>query len=396
MKKLHVLAPSDRFNYGDLLFPFMLKYCLEDKYDSIDYYSTTRSDLSRIKSLPTKGPDDLNNMDEEDENVLIVAGGESFLAGWGSISSFVKPYMGVIAKSMALRLIKKISIPFAHSLYNYIGRKSVVGKTMFPFCIGAHEIAGLNRVYYNSLGGCNVPDFLIGSEKTKKILHSVSCISVRDKYTHEICNKHGINSKLVPDSAIIMSDVFSEDFFDENVSDSVRKFAKSEEYVYFQINKELGLKHIECIVKKLEAVHEQTGKLICLCPIGLALRHEDNFALKKIYDKLSCPKKYFSSPNLFDIMYLIANSGIYIGSSLHGMITAMSFEKPYLGLLIPKLKCYLETWETNYDMTFTNDISQVDTHVNAILERDLEHKEQNLVHLQDLKAKVYDSINKMK
>ena len=45
-------------------------------------------------------------------------------------------------------------------------------------------------------------------------------------------------------------------------------------------------------------------------------------------------------------MMAIANSDLYIGTSLHGVITAMSFDVPYLGLdpSILKIPSYLRTW----------------------------------------------------
>src|SRR3546814_10504133 len=43
-------------------------------------------------------------------------------------------------------------------------------------------------------------------------------------------------------------------------------------------------------------------------------------------------------------MYLIANAGFYVGTSLHGAITAMSYAVPYVGVAVPKLHSYLQTW----------------------------------------------------
>ena len=43
-------------------------------------------------------------------------------------------------------------------------------------------------------------------------------------------------------------------------------------------------------------------------------------------------------------MYLIANSKAYIGTSLHGAITSMSYAVPHVGLIVEKLDAYLHTW----------------------------------------------------
>jgi polysaccharide pyruvyl transferase WcaK-like protein len=45
-------------------------------------------------------------------------------------------------------------------------------------------------------------------------------------------------------------------------------------------------------------------------------------------------------------MYLISNSKIFIGTSLHGIITAMSYMVPYIGVFKENRKIdeYLKTW----------------------------------------------------
>ena len=44
---------------------------------------------------------------------------------------------------------------------------------------------------------------------------------------------------------------------------------------------------------------------------------------------------------------------MYIGSSLHGTITAMSFGVPYIGYGPKKLKAYIEQWEEIGEEHFT-------------------------------------------
>ena len=51
-------------------------------------------------------------------------------------------------------------------------------------------------------------------------------------------------------------------------------------------------------------------------------------------------------------MFLISISKIYIGTSLHGMITAQSFNIPFVGLnrKIEKLEGYIKYWiDENYE-----------------------------------------------
>lgn len=87
---------------------------------------------------------------------------------------------------------------------------------------------------------------------------------------------------------------------------------------------------------------------IVLINIGYAPLHDD-FKSHKILNK-AFPNKtiLFEDTNIFEIMYLIKNSQIFLGTSLHGNITAMSYNVPHLGFeKINKLKYFLKTWENN-------------------------------------------------
>lgn len=75
MKKLYILAPNDRFNYGDLLFPHILKFYFKDIVDEIVFCSTTQSNLSDLGGIPTCSFQALYKTKDTDQNYLIVAGG---------------------------------------------------------------------------------------------------------------------------------------------------------------------------------------------------------------------------------------------------------------------------------------------------------------------------------
>ena len=83
---------------------------------------------------------------------------------------------------------------------------------------------------------------------------------------------------------------------------------------------------------------------MCFCPIGKALDHDDHEALHGLGKLVKSPFTYFDADTIWDIMYLIANSKCYIGTSLHGAITAMSYAVPHVGLKVEKLSAYLGTW----------------------------------------------------
>ena len=68
------------------------------------------------------------------------------------------------------------------------------------------------------------------------------------------------------------------------------------------------------------------------------------------------PCEIVSPDNLEKIMRTIAQSKLFMGTSLHGIITAMSFAVPYVGLnpKISKLKSYIFTWAPEQLMFMSN------------------------------------------
>src|SRR5699024_2081618 len=64
--------------------------------------------------------------------------------------------------------------------------------------------------------------------------------------------------------------------------------------------------------------------------------------------------------NIYEIMGLIAFSKVYLGTSLHGAITAMSYLVPAIGLnrKVHKLESYMRTWvSTQYSNLDFHEIS---------------------------------------
>lgn len=345
-KKLFILSPSDRFNYGDMLFPFILKYYLGDLVDEIVNCSSTCSDYSEKGALPTFAYDVLYKVDDEDDNYLVIAGGESLFVTWPVILSFI--HKNVEERVDTLKRLPHI--PFLHRIYyaylTHHIKKAYKLATQYPFTPGLYELPGFKSVMYNSVGSACLSERkeIIKSNTCKRILNSSAYISVRDKGTCNALQTMGVKFSLYPDSAILMSEVFSNSFLDANktVSDT---FSKENNYIFFQINKSISEGKENTIGKIISNVIRRTKRKFVLCPIGTALGHYDDIALESI-SRFIPKDSYFKieNPNLWDIMYLIKNSCLYIGTSLHGAITAMSYSVPIVTHGKKKVEQYINDW----------------------------------------------------
>ena len=127
-KKLYVLAPNDRFNYGDLIFPHILNYYFKEKFDEIIFCSTSFSDLSTRGGIPTVNFRVLYRTKEQDNNFLVVAGGDSLCIKWDMIISFIDIKYNYLSSFLYKVLKKKSSSKSFNCLFNFIPLIPVVIK----------------------------------------------------------------------------------------------------------------------------------------------------------------------------------------------------------------------------------------------------------------------------
>ena len=344
MRKINIIGAIDRFNYGDLLFPHIIERefnSLFGDFFSFSYFGLVHSDYRKFGAKPSKNLREFYKSSDDDNVNIIIAGGESLGATYSKLLSFISSNFKFFNDSH--KLSRVINMESAAKLI-------LGGKSKYPFVISRYDFVNNPKVFYNSLGGSGLGS--IDKIEMMKIVNSINnsdYFSVRDiKTLNNFINNGCDIAKLVPDSAILVSEFYSQHYLESNCSIILKN--KIEEilnkYVFFQVGKYKTGNNIDVIIEELKKIHKNLGCPIVLCPIGTAPGHEDQQPLKFIHDRLPLETIYFDDLSIWEIMYLISNSALYIGTSLHGVITAMSYNVPYLGLnkKILKLQSYLETW----------------------------------------------------
>jgi hypothetical protein len=341
-KKIAIIGAFDRYNYGDLLFPILLEKEFETYRDQFDleYYALLKSDLSNYGAKITKDFGDLFSEELPEGSIVVIAGGDVIGAEWITMHQYLQDGLDVLF----LRFMRKYA-----RLYKQIDRnlaKRYQSRSDMPWILSKKMFKNNVKVIFNSVGGSNLKVLRSYYQNyLKENLSDVDYLSVREEDTKSGLKNIGIENEIFvsPDSAVIMSEYFPKEF----LRDQVRKEIKNldENYICFQIKKEYGLKNIETLVDQLDKIYDHYGFRVLLLPIGTAYGHEDHIALKAIKERIK-NAEMFDDLTIFEVMYLIANSKGYIGTSLHGAITSISFEVPYLGLVedISKLKSFLEKW----------------------------------------------------
>lgn len=376
LNKVAVLGPHDRMNYGDFLFPLMLEFALTKRFNkeiSLKKYSLVESDFRSLGAFRSNNFRELNkHINNKELDVVIVAGGECLSAKWNNLYSYISSLYNYFYQIKSLR---------NNRILRNIPKFLLGGKTEHPFIINNKNYKNDIKVIYHAVGG--------GTGLNKNFINIIRnslLVGLRENISYNnIYTGSNENIYLVPDSAIIISDVYKKE-------DLVRLVEG--DYIFFQLSNYKYQNNFEEILDQLKKILE-TGIKLILCPIGTAKGHDDNVILQKLYNSLDyCNQVIFFNNQLSikDIANLIAFSKIYIGTSLHGVITSMSYGIPYIALNPNqiKLKSFLNTWSIE-ELNIVIDTNKFYLEYERIVKADLTQRISNNTIV--LKKKYYNFVD---
>lgn len=332
-KNVQFLSASDRLNYGDLLFPIITKMILESNSNvSFKNYGLIKSDLSYFGALPT---DSYRNLEQENDknSLIIIGGGHVIFSNWSTLYGHInKLYLKSKKIKGFIKLYRLLDFP------RILFTKS---KTISPFA--PYDLKG--SLVYLSVGG-NISTY-ISDAKVRKLLNDAALLSVRDEMLYNQLLNNNIKVKKVPDTAILISKLFTKIKLSDKISNKL-SFDVTQKYIILQIGLHYGPKDTSKFIKDINFLSKKGYRVLCM-PIGLAADHEDYKILLKLINKeptwiYYCPK------NIYEIMYLISHSDYFLGTSLHGCITAFAYNTPFIPLnkKVRKLNNYTKTWWTSF------------------------------------------------
>lgn len=323
---------------GTSFFPLIGARAVEKWGDGAKWknYATVRSDLSWFGALPTRSHVDLaKDLRERDPAVtprIVVLGGQVLGGDWLNLLRFVSPV--------------------AHRLYwnrysrNVIRRGKIleaVGKllagTPRPFLYEGDRFKDV-EVAYSAVGALGSAKLLRANRNAVDALKRSSWVSVRDDGSVKTLAEHGISAQLAPDSALLMDELFVTELQTfEETSQMERK-----PYVFAQFGGLLVPDDMRPLAKALNAAAVRHGLKILLCPIGLAPDHNDNDALVRLHEMLPDSELVMPS-SVWETMSLIKNASLFVGTSQHGVISAQSFNVPFVSVGDKgKVIAYVNSW----------------------------------------------------
>ena len=340
--EIAILGALDRYNYGDLLFPLILRHYLKTKGTNaiISCYGLIGADYEQVGSVRVRPFHEFYRRyleDTKSKNVIIIAGGRVMAPRAGTLYSFIRstPLLNVIGLAAQVFHLPNPADRIAQ-------RKLQITWGDFPFCPTRPNQKTL--LIYNAVGGNArlVPQLLPAVSQADSI--SIRNPALFTRLKEELSEK---NVMLCPDSAAVMSRLWPLNWLRDRMSPQVAAILKDYPDGYIVV--QLKNKYQRCLTQiahELNQLCHQSRLPLVLVPLGRAARHEDQVLLQSLARQLTVPSQFAQSTHIHDIMGLIAHADLFIGTSLHGNITAMSYARPHLGIgSIPKLDQYIKYWD---------------------------------------------------
>jgi hypothetical protein len=346
-KSINIIGAFDRYNFGDLLFPivieeYLIKYMpsIIKEFD-INYYGLIDSDLSAVGGKKTQNLKSLYKKEIIADSIIIVSGGEVI----GSMNrnlylDLQNNYVESVLKRNIIRVANKV---LGEKVVNKFFRTYFGLASDYPWIIEKKHFKVDVKIAYNTVGG-RLPQK--NTSYYREEINKAEYISIREI---EAMNKMALQkSNLSPDSVSIISSLYPEERILGLINQSAKEFVDNVgDYVCIQTNYKLYKENKSAFIAEInKLINSKKSTSVLLLPIGFATNHDDLVALRDIKKKFDKNVYLIEDINIYDIIYLISKSMFFVGSSLHGNITAMSYCVPHIGIgNKPKLRSYLNTWD---------------------------------------------------
>ncbi|MDD9653533.1 polysaccharide pyruvyl transferase family protein [Klebsiella pasteurii] len=333
--KVVLYGAYDRYNYGDNLMPILLERFFRTKHPhkterlNFIYASIDSSDLSKYSCMPTVAMKSLLSLDENSS--IIVVGGEVLGADVGTL------YTHVQDNYYYTRFLKAVR-RYSPGMLTKIAKLFYPAVWIYPYIPQKSSFKNKVKVIYNTVGGAPVQSQI-------NYIKEADYISSRDQRTFDEVNKWS-STELVPDSVLIASEIVDDAFFSKHVRKEITDYCRDNRYITVQACPYKVQFTAKQMARELDSVKNETDLDVILLPIGYASGHDDVLFLKEVQSFATTNLKVQYELNVWEIMYLLSRSQSFYGTSLHGVITAMSFGIPHFCLngKIDKITSFVKTW----------------------------------------------------
>lgn len=301
-------------NYGDLLFPIIFEKEISQRLRSfkIQLYSPLGNDSIK-PIIPNKNSSLFSNTPP---HAIVIGGGDIISFSTNIASCYKKGWHSIISPHAACWALPSIQRP--------AGVPIIWNAPGAPFLF-TQEQAEIVRVLANE----------------------VDYLSVRDSISLSYLQQAGVEKDIaiIPDTVCNLAQHFPK----EEIKLIAKKLFEPlgleiGEPLVFQMHLAVNEDQLPEIAQTLLQLKEILKRPILLLPIGYC--HEDHYILEKL--KMISPQNFLLLEEKLDplnLIAVIAHAGCFIGTSLHGNITAFAYQIPhviYNAAKLTKLKGFSE------------------------------------------------------
>ncbi len=284
-------------NYGDLLFPLVLERRLSDVCEGFVHVSPAGSDPLWQDCVPAIGFDEFLREGPEVDGVVI---------GGGQILRASPTPLGIYDRGGVSPFVAYPSL--------WLGAAYVAARDDLPLCWNAPSVPA---------------PFDTAAARFMRWTGSVTDhASVRDVESRRLLQKADVEAQIgvVPDTAVEVSRLWKEEEIFSAYEDAFahRRRDVPERTLAFHVNARLAGEDVSVVAAHIDSI---CGKLAAT-PVLLAIgpSHGDVETQRAVAGEMSSDPLLVDRPrSLREVAACIARSELYVGSSLHGMITACSF-----------------------------------------------------------------------
>lgn len=355
--QVSVVGAFDRFNYGDILFAQIAREILTRQVPdaNIHYYGLRAADLRPEGGVRTSPLRDLYRIPLGDEfHVVWVAGGEVLSARWHLMTEH-------LMSPRTARIFRRVRRRFGTERVDRWCQRLSRVPTSLPWVINPDRISGHGRVQvaYNSVGGIksgNLPDKI--RHQQTEALSKARWLSVRDSTTKARLLETGVPEPfLSPDSAVAMDMLRSVSELDAAHARVLARIAAKggrshpdRDYLCLQCGLNYFKGEEDALLAAIHKIHETQGMDVVAFAIGRAAGHDDQVVAARLAERLAGESWFHQAPDdltVLEIMALISGASCYVGTSLHGYITAFVHARPRVGLhpRVAKLVGFRDDWD---------------------------------------------------
>lgn len=337
----------DRHNFGDILFPHVLARMLPDRRTR--FAGLRECDLRPYGGHWVESISALAASPSDEAFDLVHAGGELLTCD---------------AWEAAVMLASAEQVQQTINEYPAWARRPIewaqqhLGvSTRAPYVLSRAHCPHFRKFVFNAVGGVDLEhlDPMMVAQVVET-LRSADDVTVRDAFTQHTLGVAGIASRLLPDPAVMMAELFGDVIRDRADGEAVSAIRDTcpNGYIAVQFSADFGDdRTLEEIAVQLDIAAAQHGIGVAFFRAGLAPWHDDLALYERTRQLMRTPSAcIMASPNVWDICALIANSHAFCGSSLHGRIVACAFALPRVNIRHPtrvitqsKQTEFAGTWE---------------------------------------------------